>query len=263
MRVLSGHQLNHLGEAKEVIVDVQVIVLSGAAAKRELVIAGRADVEHELHPRKQAECRGRRERQPAHVERALRLDPHEDRRADGHADDAAPTTLRQERDHDARQQDRKPRLSGEAAARDQQRCQAWQHVAEILHLVEEGVPAAQLAAAPGRRPALLTEVREHHRDIEPGGECVIEHAEQEAHQHQSPNGPRVHFTLRDIGDHFGQRPRLAGDTGPHAGRGNADGEEGIPNRCVRRVAEIVCALDQVEKQPEHETERDQVFTVQE
>ena len=60
VRVLGRHDLDHLRQAQEVVVDVQVVVLA-LAAEHELLIADGADVQHELHRRQQADRRrGRR-----------------------------------------------------------------------------------------------------------------------------------------------------------------------------------------------------------
>ena len=73
------------------------------------------------------------------------------------------------------------------------------------------------------------------------------------------DGPRVHRPRRDFTEPVRQLPRLAGDADPHRRRRDADRDERIAKRPVRRIAQIVRALNQIEQQPEHVAERRRSF----
>ncbi len=93
MGVLGRHDLDHLGEAQEVVVDVQIVVFA-FAAEYERLVALRANVQHELHAGQQSDRRGRGDGEPPDLQDLLRLDPDDDGGAGRNADDAAPAARR-------------------------------------------------------------------------------------------------------------------------------------------------------------------------
>ena len=239
---------------------MQVVVI--AAALAELLDADGAHVEHELRRPRQRDGADADDQDVLDPQAGVGLNPHQQRRADRHADQAAAAALGEEQQHDDRAADRKQRREPQQSLpRDQQRREAGQDVAEVRHLVDEGAPTADLSTRPRRRPAVRAQIGKHFRNVEVDRVGEVQHAEDEADRHQTHDRWRFERTVGDVDQPARRSPGLAQDADPHRRGRYADADERVAQRLVRRLPQVVGALQQVQQQPEHEADHHEVLGV--